>query len=377
MFRIEMLPASDGDCLWIEYGPRRRPRRILIDGGRSGTYKALKRKFIAIPEGKRHVDLFILTHVDSDHIAGAIKFFQDERLSVTFGDIWFNGRQHLRAGFITGALGKENHFTFEAFGPQFGSRKAVTGGFLSTREGNRYADILRRRQLPWNQAFGGRSVVVINNPPVRSLADGMTITILSPTVATLSALRSKWREEISLLHANLEEEERAEVSRFRRRDLTESMNIEELADRKFDPDNSAANGSSIAVMAEYRRKRVLLTGDAFAPVLIESLKQILGSRQRLKVHALKVSHHGSTKNINPELLRLIDCDRYLISTNGNRHHHPDRDAIARLIKYGGAHPKLYFNYKTKYNNMWERNVRDYPYDSLYPKNNDKGMIIDL
>ena len=41
MFTIEMLPAAYGDCLWIEYGDRRSPRRILIDGGISGTYDAI------------------------------------------------------------------------------------------------------------------------------------------------------------------------------------------------------------------------------------------------------------------------------------------------------------------------------------------------
>ena len=34
MFRLEVLPARYGDCLWIEYGDAAAPRRILIDGAR-------------------------------------------------------------------------------------------------------------------------------------------------------------------------------------------------------------------------------------------------------------------------------------------------------------------------------------------------------
>ena len=43
MLRIEMLPAENGDCLWIEYGEENSPHRILIDGGTHGTYELLRR----------------------------------------------------------------------------------------------------------------------------------------------------------------------------------------------------------------------------------------------------------------------------------------------------------------------------------------------
>ena len=42
MFTIEMLPAAHGDCLWLEYGPKKKPYRVLIDGGRDYSYKHLK-----------------------------------------------------------------------------------------------------------------------------------------------------------------------------------------------------------------------------------------------------------------------------------------------------------------------------------------------
>ena len=49
VFRIDMLPAREGDCLWIEYGDTARPRRILVDGGRQSTHAALKQRFSALP----------------------------------------------------------------------------------------------------------------------------------------------------------------------------------------------------------------------------------------------------------------------------------------------------------------------------------------
>ena len=49
MFRIEMLPAAHGDCLWIEYGTGREVHRILIDGGPAHTYPTLRERILHLP----------------------------------------------------------------------------------------------------------------------------------------------------------------------------------------------------------------------------------------------------------------------------------------------------------------------------------------
>ena len=48
-FRIEMLPALHGDCLFVEYGDAARTRRMLIDGGPIATYKHLEARLDALP----------------------------------------------------------------------------------------------------------------------------------------------------------------------------------------------------------------------------------------------------------------------------------------------------------------------------------------
>ena len=81
---------------------------------------------------------------------------------------------------------------------------------------------------------------------------------------------------------------------------------------------------------------------------VKSVRKLLRQRgvDRLKLDALKVSHHASQNNLSKDLLALIDCKRYCISTNGDYFCHPDREAIGRIIKYGGARPELSFNYRT-------------------------------
>lgn len=90
-----MLPAREGDCLWIEYGDEKRPRRVLIDGGRQSTYAILRQRFAVLPAEQSEFELLILSHVDADHIEGFLKLVADPELPVRFKDVWFNGRYHL------------------------------------------------------------------------------------------------------------------------------------------------------------------------------------------------------------------------------------------------------------------------------------------
>ncbi len=78
MFDIELLPAGHGDSLWIEYGDPEAPSRFLIDCGPQKTYKVLRQRFEALSAKDRDFDLFVLTHIDADHIGGAIPFFKDQ-----------------------------------------------------------------------------------------------------------------------------------------------------------------------------------------------------------------------------------------------------------------------------------------------------------
>ena len=48
MFTIELLPAAQGDAIWLEYGPAAQPHRILIDGGPAPTYEGGLRQRITV-----------------------------------------------------------------------------------------------------------------------------------------------------------------------------------------------------------------------------------------------------------------------------------------------------------------------------------------
>ena len=124
--------------------------------------------------------------------------------------------------------------------------------------------------------------------------------------------------------------------------------VDTLAATPFRADTSKTNATSISFLFECNGVRILFTGDGGDGRIVKSLTPIAQAEGgRLRLDALKVAHHGSAGNISQRLLDLIDCPRYLISTNGDRHAHPDPIAIARILVHGGPDKELVFNYRER------------------------------
>ena len=116
---------------------------------------------------------------------------------------------------------------------------------------------------------------------------------------------------------------------------------------------------------------MLFAGDAHAPQLEASVRHLLEARglETLHLDALKMSHHGSARNNSPELLELLDCPRYLVSTNGSRHHHPDPEAVARVLDLYENGVEFHFNYESDETLPWadESLKTQHHYDTFYPE----------
>lgn len=331
LFDIELLPVEQGDSLWVEWGRRSGERwRLLIDCGTEGSFKrALGPRLAALPQDPRarRFELFILSHIDGDHIGGGIPLLQQARaLGLSFGDIWFNGRGHL-----------------------------VDAAMLSGKDGDDFSTLLRREKMPWNRWRDGQAIVRPSAPgaalPQLELAGGMRLTLLSPVPETLKQLAGTW-------DADLKAPGTRRVLGARKLEMSEDLDA--LAAKPFDPDGSRPNGSSIAVLLEFAGKRALLAADAYADVLSSALRGLLPAGQsRLPLDVFKLSHHGSRGNVNDELLSLVDCGQYLVSTSGTGFDHPDREALARVVRRSARPATLWFNYppyakNLAYHGFWQR-----------------------
>jgi len=355
MFALEMLPAEDGDCLWLEYGDAQKPYRVLIDAGRPGTFNHLRKRIEALPRDQRHFELFIITHIDADHISGALNMLEErEALGVTFGEVWFNGWKHLVEASKDDELG------------------AVQGEMLTAQ--------LVRQKLPWNTRFEGRAVSVPETDPLPVVDfSGLKLTLLTPSGARLEQLMPVWEAEV--IAEGLVPGKSGRKQEPTRDDELGEPSWKDLLSTPFKSDGSKANASSISVLAEYQGCRVLLGADAYAQDLLKALKRLVGDDQKVKLHAFKLPHHGSRGNVHGELLDKLDCSLFLISSNGSRHGHPDPEAIARIIHHGQAagEPVLYFNYESRFNNMWKSATRQerHHYTAHYPPHGTEGLRIEL
>lgn len=369
MFSIDLLPAARGDSLWIEYGRADDPHRVLIDGGIKSTSRTLLTRINNLPEEKRRFDLLVITHIDLDHIAGVLQLLRDPPAGFEVDDVWFNGWEHL----------------LEA-------EKIVDDGVLGAKMGESVTALLRKGRYAWNTKFDGHPVAIQDETalPKKTLAGGMSLTLLSPTLGRLKKLRPVWEKEIKA--AKLEPglagwdlegighpDEIADEGI-----LGGGIDIDGLAAGPFKGDASEANGSSIALLAEFEGKRCLFAGDAYATDLTTSVKRVIeseGGGDALEINALKLSHHGGRKNTSPALLQALRCQRYLFSTDGSTYDHPHNESVARVIVHGASRgkPLLIFNYRSDETGRWDKKALfdgDNPYEPHYP-GGESGIQCDL
>ena len=156
------------------------------------------------------------------------------------------------------------------------------------------------------------------SPPTFQLPGGLCLTLLSPGAEQLKRLGREWRQALLELESG-----KAMLTRRRPPPpVTDfaKFDLEALAGKPVTKDTSVANGSSIAAARRVRRAAaMLLTGDAHADVLAKSITALQQARgrknEKLKLDALKLSHHGSAGGTTVELLALLDSkiDRPLIA----------------------------------------------------------------
>lgn len=378
VFRLEMLPARHGDCLLLEYGDAARPHRVLIDGGPIGAYGSLSARLAALPADERELELLVITHVDGDHIEGCLKLLNHRELA-TFRDIWFNGWPHVAQELKDPPPGS-GYADGEVASPP-GQRSPMQGTEISVRIDDR----------SWNAAFRGAPVFVPSSGalPVRELPGGLRLTLLSPTVDKLVKLRAAWGKALeradvdpaneAQLQARLDGRAAYRSSGTRLRPTPDQ--ILSSAELALGPlDNAVANGSSIAMLAEFQGRRIALLGDAHAPTLTSTFARLAAARgePKLRVDAVKMAHHGSAANLSEDLLAKLDCGTWLVSTDGSIFNHPDDEALHTLVRrVPGA--RILFNYRSDRTAPWGEPamLAAHGHQAIYPADAARGIALDL
>lgn len=342
-----MLPAGDGDCLLLSWGHDGKLSHMVVDGGRATAYPHLRERLSKIADDGEALELYVLTHIDADHIEGALAYLRDRDRPIIPRQVWYNGR-------------------VEANSP----------GTRSMAQGDSYSSALSALGWPLNTSFTDGVASIKSAPGVMNIA-GLSMTMLSPDARHLAALGRKW----SQWHRAQDVRRRGGLPKAHRRPPVPNPLIVEDLIAPGPTDTELPNGSSIAFVAEWEGRRILFGGDAHPDMLVTSLEPLAAADGgRYRIDLLKASHHGSAKNTSKRLIELIDCRRLAISTNGRTHGHPDPQSIALFLHFGPDGPKdLYFNYVTDWTKPWtEQAVADrYGYRVHVPTATPGVVEIDL
>lgn len=323
---IRLLEASYGDAILVSHSSETCSFNILIDGGPTKTFGVsvggrrhgpLRKALDELKDRGQHIDLVILTHIDSDHIRGLIKAFKVEGyLSTLAKRVWLNASSNISTYFSQPEI-RENSIPFSTGeGPE-----------TSVREGQTFEQALSMLHC-WRREVIVAGQVIDEGP--------FKFTILSPSHQNLEKLHCIWPDE------SLSAETSGETNDYHL-SLTELLETD-----SFTEDNAPANGSSIAFILEIEDKKVLFLADAYASTIVTALAELGYTKEnKLIVDYVKVSHHGSHFNTSVEMLELIECRSFLISTDGTRHAHPHKRTLARILS---AHSDniIYFNYESAF-----------------------------
>lgn len=340
--KIKFLKAFNGDSILISFKEGQNSRNILIDGGMPATYiqkgkngkpeyGELKETIDTIRERNEKIDLLVLTHVDDDHVGGVLKWFEkDEDAHKLIGKVWFNSGR-LISQYFDEEENKDNLLTLNP------DETTLT----SIGQGVKFEDYIESKGI-WDRS------IVIALEYIEYL--GIKFKILSPGPDKLKLLLGKWEKEAS---------ESLDTSADKNDyDLTLT---EHIASDKFKEDPAIHNGSSIAFILTFEKKNFVFLADAHPTVVVNSLKEFGYSKEKpLKAELVKISHHGSKANNSIEMLELIDASKYIISTNGDKHAHPNKKTLARLASVND-NCEVFFNYPEQIEKIFSENdYSDFP-----------------
>lgn len=354
MIEIKSYPARNGDAFLVKASAT--PFSMLIDGGYADTFhRHIKPDLESLSTSGYSLDVVVATHVDADHISGLLSFFRlngpaQAPAIIHVREVLHNSLRSLmtpteeQAGMRPDDLALVQDIRLRGY-PQPDTTSSQEHD-ISARQGSSLAQLLRDGGYQWNThsgtiPIGGEGLVDLRLPQG-------TITVLGPTRARLDALTKWWASEIRRmgfigfldgLDDVFEYLCAHEVVDPGEQMLTSS---DDLANA-FVPDNSVTNGSSISFVLEIEGCRILFLGDSWAD---DTTAALAGNGMQF-FDAIKVAHHGSVRNTSVELLTLVDSPHFFISTNGERHNHPDFVVLKAIVDRPAAFIRtLHFNYST-------------------------------
>lgn len=330
---IKIFQVFCGDCISIIFNDKEdKTHSIIIDAGYPITYQRTLKQEIA---NLKEIDLFVITHMDNDHIGGMSSLINEYPIP-PIKEFWFN---HCPAG-----IEVSTQMT----------NKISVGQALKLR------DYLSKTSLLSPTILQGFEHQI----------GFANLKVLSPNVKSYEK------------YANLfptDETENEFLSKISAKENDYSSSIESFRDEILTEDISIPNGGSIAFLFELLGFKMLFLADAHPSVIVEGLNRLGFSKDnKISVDYVKLSHHGSAFNISEALINIIDCKNYIISTDGGKHQLPNKKTLSKII----LNPENKgLNFIFNYDNHTTRNIftleeqNTFGFELSYPKAGENHYLI--
>ena len=360
MLKIKMYPAKNGDAFLVNANGT----HILVDAGYASTFNTYIAPDLAlISKNGGCIDVMMATHIDLDHIGGIIEFVSRNgspqgREIIEVKDVWHNSLRSLSIQANLPSDGEDRKLLESIQRRGFPLERGPGANPIGAKHGISLAKTLREKGYRWNTGDG--TDCITNDTPYRTYANGVEISVIGPTLARLEALRKWWLRELrrlgfrgnpagddllddayEILCATASEPATPSIrpiATHHARRLQEAYTV----------DPSPTNASSIAFILNACGTKALFLGDTRAEDMVTALRQVAANGSSLQFDAIKVSHHGSLRSTNVELLSLIDAPVYFISSDGSHHDHPDFEVLAEIVdRPADFERKLYFSHESK------------------------------
>jgi len=275
---ISLLKAHNGDCFWLHW----QNHNIVIDSGPTKTFSEFRELLRRIRDRGEVIDLFILTHIDDDHIKGFLKSIDwlKSNNCMIFQKIWFNV-----------GISCSTNLHSPGSAKQLAEKLNELGIAYQT-------DIIRGNCIQIGE---------------------MELTVITPTFEAVQTVKRRTSITTEVLHASHSQ-------------IPLKVALEK---DMFQPDKSTTNAASIGVVIkDSSDHHFAFLGDAHEKDITEGLSQIF---LHTPMEIVKLPHHGSPHNMTIELLNKLNCQNYILSTC-NR---VDMRTLARLVHSAKSNNKVY------------------------------------
>ena len=291
--------AKGGDAILITlYDEKDNEHLILIDGGYQKTGIAII-KYIKEHYRNHVIDYVFNTHPDRDHISGLIEVINSDEIKV----------KHLvyNRPWVDASL-KKGYF----------ADKRITSNSLLERIKQEFdlavqlEDIAVKKNIPIYPAMAGKNYYGV-------------LYVLSPT-------SSHYQQHLLLSdktpQSTLEQYNKPYVRKEYSEEEYDGTSFIEWYDEEV---TSEINETSVVLYLNLDNTKFLFTGDAGK----QSLEAALDiTDNQLDVTHLQLPHHGSRKNIDPDLICRINASYYIISCppDGEKEGHPSRRLMNKILE---------------------------------------------